>query len=329
MAAFLRAGIGAGDVLRVAARTSGRTLPRSRRISAQEARLLAPGLRGDVRGAPALLGRPARGRRPAGRDDRPDRGPPRRRPAHPGPRGRAHRRPRRAPRRADRGDRRGVGPRGGERRRRLGRPPGRRRGAPAQPRHPPGAPGRHPAGPAGRAHPARARGPRPVRERPAAGRRAPLRRPHRRARRRRPARRTAAVGRRDRLPAGHCLDRPGPAPDACRRGRLLRRAAAAAARRRRDRRPLPQARRADLAVRRRHGRGRQAHHLPPDGGGHRRRGRTSDRDVRGPVPDDPPSSRRSRAPRPARAADGRPRPARGWSVATAPTPPACWTPPAP
>ena len=51
LAAFLRAGIGAGDALRIAAHTSGRTLPRSRRISAQEARLLAPGLRDDVRGA--------------------------------------------------------------------------------------------------------------------------------------------------------------------------------------------------------------------------------------------------------------------------------------
>jgi glycerol-3-phosphate dehydrogenase len=51
MAGLLRAGIGAGDVLRIAARTSGRTLPRSRRISAAEARLLAPGLRSDVRGA--------------------------------------------------------------------------------------------------------------------------------------------------------------------------------------------------------------------------------------------------------------------------------------
>ncbi len=51
LAALLRAGMGAGDALRVAARTSARTLPRSRRISAQEARLLAPGLRGDVRGA--------------------------------------------------------------------------------------------------------------------------------------------------------------------------------------------------------------------------------------------------------------------------------------
>ncbi len=51
LAALLRAGVGAGDLLRIAARTSGRTLPRSRRISAAEARLLAPGLRGDVRGA--------------------------------------------------------------------------------------------------------------------------------------------------------------------------------------------------------------------------------------------------------------------------------------
>jgi glycerol-3-phosphate dehydrogenase len=51
LAAFLRAGTVAGDALRVAARTSSHTLPRSRRISAQEARLLAPGLSADVRGA--------------------------------------------------------------------------------------------------------------------------------------------------------------------------------------------------------------------------------------------------------------------------------------
>jgi glycerol-3-phosphate dehydrogenase len=50
-AALLRAGMGAGDALRVAARTSSTTLPRPRRISAQEARLLAPGLRPDLRGA--------------------------------------------------------------------------------------------------------------------------------------------------------------------------------------------------------------------------------------------------------------------------------------
>ena len=49
-AAFLRAGIGAGDLLRIAARTSVETLPRPRRISATESRHLAPVLGPDVRG---------------------------------------------------------------------------------------------------------------------------------------------------------------------------------------------------------------------------------------------------------------------------------------
>jgi glycerol-3-phosphate dehydrogenase len=50
-AAYLRAGLGAGDLLRIAARTSSRTLPASRRISALEIRRLAPALRPDLRGA--------------------------------------------------------------------------------------------------------------------------------------------------------------------------------------------------------------------------------------------------------------------------------------
>jgi glycerol-3-phosphate dehydrogenase len=49
-AALLRAGFTAGDALRVAARTSRETLPRSRRISATEARYLAPGLAPGLRG---------------------------------------------------------------------------------------------------------------------------------------------------------------------------------------------------------------------------------------------------------------------------------------
>ncbi len=49
-AAFLRAGFGAGDWLRVAARTSRETLPRPRRISATESRHLAPVLGPGVRG---------------------------------------------------------------------------------------------------------------------------------------------------------------------------------------------------------------------------------------------------------------------------------------
>jgi glycerol-3-phosphate dehydrogenase len=49
-AAFLRAGIGAGDLLRVAARTSAETLPRSRRVTATESRHLAPVLGPGVRG---------------------------------------------------------------------------------------------------------------------------------------------------------------------------------------------------------------------------------------------------------------------------------------
>jgi glycerol-3-phosphate dehydrogenase len=50
-AALLRAGVGAGDWLRIAARTSRETLPRPRSISATETRHLAPVLRPDVRGA--------------------------------------------------------------------------------------------------------------------------------------------------------------------------------------------------------------------------------------------------------------------------------------
>jgi glycerol-3-phosphate dehydrogenase len=49
-AAFLRAGLGAGDLLRVAARTSSETLPRPRRISATESHHLAPVLGDAVRG---------------------------------------------------------------------------------------------------------------------------------------------------------------------------------------------------------------------------------------------------------------------------------------
>jgi glycerol-3-phosphate dehydrogenase len=48
--AFLRTGIGAGDLLRVAARTPVETLPRSRRISATETHHLAPVLGTDNRG---------------------------------------------------------------------------------------------------------------------------------------------------------------------------------------------------------------------------------------------------------------------------------------
>jgi glycerol-3-phosphate dehydrogenase len=49
-AAYLRAGIVAGDLLRVAARTSAETLPRPRRISATESHHLAPVLGDRVRG---------------------------------------------------------------------------------------------------------------------------------------------------------------------------------------------------------------------------------------------------------------------------------------
>ena len=49
-AALLRAGMEAGDWLRVAARTSRQTLPRPRRVSANESHLLAPVLGADVRG---------------------------------------------------------------------------------------------------------------------------------------------------------------------------------------------------------------------------------------------------------------------------------------
>jgi glycerol-3-phosphate dehydrogenase len=50
-AALLRAGVGAGDWLRIAARTSRETLPRPRSLSGTEARHLAPVLGADVRGA--------------------------------------------------------------------------------------------------------------------------------------------------------------------------------------------------------------------------------------------------------------------------------------
>ncbi len=49
-AALLRAGLGAGDLLRVAARTSSETLPRPRRISATESHHLAPVLGDACRG---------------------------------------------------------------------------------------------------------------------------------------------------------------------------------------------------------------------------------------------------------------------------------------
>jgi len=49
-AALLRAGIEAGDLLRVAARTAVETLPRPRRVTATESRQLAPALGADVRG---------------------------------------------------------------------------------------------------------------------------------------------------------------------------------------------------------------------------------------------------------------------------------------
>ena len=49
-AALLRAGFGAGDLLRIAAHTSAETLPRSRRISATECHHLVPALGSTVRG---------------------------------------------------------------------------------------------------------------------------------------------------------------------------------------------------------------------------------------------------------------------------------------
>jgi glycerol-3-phosphate dehydrogenase len=49
-AAFLPAGIGAGDLLRFAARTSSETLPRARRVTATESRHLAPVLGPELRG---------------------------------------------------------------------------------------------------------------------------------------------------------------------------------------------------------------------------------------------------------------------------------------
>ena len=81
-----RAGVGAGDLLRIAARTSRETLPRPRRVSATESRHLAPVLGAERPRRDPVVGRPARGRRPPGHHDRPHRRRPRRRAPHPRPR---------------------------------------------------------------------------------------------------------------------------------------------------------------------------------------------------------------------------------------------------
>ena len=94
-AAVTRGGLLGGDLLRRGAGTSADTLPRPRRISATEALALAPPLRtAGLRGGAARLGRPARGRRPAGHHGRPHRGVVRRPRPHPRPGAR----PRPAPR---------------------------------------------------------------------------------------------------------------------------------------------------------------------------------------------------------------------------------------
>ena len=92
-----RVGLRLGDLLRLGARTGRETLPRPRRIGVTETLTLA--LRrtpGRAAWRAALLGRPARGRRPAGARGRPHRRGPRRPRAHPGAGQRADRHRRRA-----------------------------------------------------------------------------------------------------------------------------------------------------------------------------------------------------------------------------------------
>ena len=270
----------AGDLLRRGAGTAREPLPRPRRISATEALALAPGLRSaGLRGGLRLLGRPARGRRPAGHHDRPHRGRPRGRDPHPLPRHARDRNRRLAPRRAHR-DHGGRGrPRGGQRDRRVGRRPGRGGHAAAQPRHPPRAARRDPARAADRGHRTGPGLDQPLRDGAPPARRHGLRRPHRRAARRPGARRTDADRAGDRLPARRGLRRLRPRPAAVRRGRGVRRAATTAGRlgrrgRRPDRRPLAPARGPHVAQRRGHRGRRQAHDLPADGRGRGRPGRS-------------------------------------------------------
>ena len=98
-----RVGLRLGDLLRLGARTGRETLPRPRKIGVTETLTLASVVRRDgLRGGAALLGRPARGRRPARARGRPHRRRPRCPRAHPragqrahGHRCRAHRQPHR------------------------------------------------------------------------------------------------------------------------------------------------------------------------------------------------------------------------------------------
>ena len=85
----------------------------------------------------------------------------------------------------------------------------------------------------------------------------------------------------------------------------------------RDRRPVPQARRAHQPHRRGHGRRRQAHDVPADGRGRRRRRRRARRPARR-RPAAPARSRCSAPPRAPSSPRSRRRP--GWSAASAPTP---------
>ena len=308
------------------------TLPRPRRISATEALQLAPPLRpAGLRGGAALLGRPARGRRPAGHHHRPHgRGVRRPRP-HPRPGAVARPAPRSScatssPARPTTVTR----PRGRQRHRRLGRRPGRRGHAAAQPRHPPGAarrapcpgcsvavfapvPGRRPTGSCWCC-------PSPTAPSTSAS----------------PTSRSTAtipdVPEPTEPEIGFLLDVVSAAFAA-----PLRRSDVVGAyaglrplldtgRRRRDRRPVPQARRAHQPHRRGHGRRRQADDVPPDGRGRRRRRRRPRRARRRrrAAPATLPLLGAAAARRAGRGSSSRP----GWSAASAPTPSWCSTTPA-
>ena len=248
------------------------------------------------------MGRPARGRRPAGRHDRPHRGRARRRAPHPRPR--ASRSPAPGPscatsspaRPYDVSARAVVNAAGVW----AGRP-GRRRPPAPQPRHPPGAARRRVPRPARRADRCRC---------PAQRNRFVLRRspsPTAWSTSGSPTSRSTATPPdvpepsrgRDRLPARH-RRRP-------RLARPLTRADVVGAYaglrpllrgRRAHRRPVPPARRAHLADRRGHRRRRQAHDVPPDGRGRRRRRRRPEpasRPVRAPPRDLPLAGAASRA----------------------------------
>ena len=317
--AFLaRSGIGAGDLLRLFARTRRETLPRPRRIGVTETLTLAPVIRqqGLARSDP-VLGRPARGRRPPGAGDRPHGGGPRRPGAHPGQGQRGHREQRHADRCPHRRHPHDHRPHGDQRRRCLG---GRRRPrdpAAPQSRQPPGAAQGDPAGRALRDHGAGARRQQPLRLRAAPTRPDLLRRPDRRGGGRRDPRRPRGARGGPRLPAGRDQQRPAARRTPQRHRRDVRRAAAPARHRRQHRRPVPQARGPGLGDGRGDRRGRQADHLPADGPGRRGPRRRRQRAGGRTLPDQTAAAGRCGAPRRARPSwSHRP----GWCGASAPRP---------